>query len=585
MTSLMPLDVAQQAIGTAFNTSQLARLEDLSAERVVRWVADNLTPARLACSFAGESAVLVDLVARVAPEISMFTLDTGRLPEETYELIDEVRRRYGVEVEVVLPRNDLVQRLVSEKGMFSFRESVENRLECCDVRKVEPLTRALRGANAWLTGLRREHSPERAATPVAAWDAVHGLYKVNPLAYWSTEQVWGYIRSRDVPYNKLYDSGYTSIGCAPCTRPTTADEHPRAGRWWWEVGATKECGLHDESGRRRFGESAAGTSPRGGSFPVTTEVSDPPIPFNRPTIEGDELLYVRQAIEGGHTSSSGPFSQKASRLLQEATGAAEVLMTTSCTDALEMSAMLLDIRPGDTVIVPSFTFVTTALAYVRQGARLLFADIEPTTLGLDPDHVAELLEPSVRAVVPVHYAGIACDVEGLAKALEGWDRADMVEDNAHGLFGSYQGSPLGSFGRYATLSFHETKNFVCGEGGALLINRPHDVARAHVVYDKGTNRRAFMLGEVDKYSWKDTGSSFGMSDLTAAYLVGQLEQRQAILGKRERRVPALPGGTRSARLPARLHHPGHTRGIGIGLAHVLRAASRCRIPAAACCGP
>ncbi|HEX2368465.1 MAG TPA: phosphoadenylyl-sulfate reductase, partial [Acidimicrobiia bacterium] len=225
----MSVETKRRPTPTAPNAAELARLEDWPAERVVRWVADRLTPARLACSFAGESAVLVDLVARVAPEISLFTLDTGRLPEETYDLIDEVRRRYGVEVEVVLPRNDLVQRLVSQKGMFSFRESVENRLECCEVRKVEPLTRALRGASAWLTGLRREHSPERAATPVAAWDGVHGLFKVNPLAYWNTEQVWDYIRSRDVPYNRLYDQGYTSIGCAPCTRPTTAGEHPRAG--------------------------------------------------------------------------------------------------------------------------------------------------------------------------------------------------------------------------------------------------------------------------------------------------------------------------------------------------------------------
>lgn len=259
-----------------------------------------------------------------------------------------------------------------------------------------------------------------------------------------------------------------------------------------------------------------------------------PIPFNRPTIEGNELAYVRQAVEGGHTSASGPFSDRASRILQEATGAHDVLMTTSCTDALEMTAMLLALKPGDTVIVPSFTFVSTALAYVREGARILFADIEPDTLGIDPGHVAELIDDSVRAVVPMHYAGVACDVEGLGKAIEGSGRdVDIIEDNAHGLFGNYQGQPLGSLGRLATLSFHETKNFVSGEGGALLVNRASDVARARILYDKGTNRRAFLLGEVDKYSWKDSGSSFGMSDLVAAYLVGQLECRTTILRKRQ----------------------------------------------------
>ena len=259
------------------------------------------------------------------------------------------------------------------------------------------------------------------------------------------------------------------------------------------------------------------------------------IPFNRPTIEGAELDYIRQAVEGRHTSASGPFSERASGIIREATGAADVLMTTSCTDALEMTAMLLKIEPGDTVVVPSFTFVSTALAYVREGARLVFADIEPHTLGLDPQHVAELIDESTRAVIPVHYAGIGCDLEGLSKVIEGSGHpVDMIEDNAHGLFGSYQGRPLGSFGRLATLSFHETKNFVSGEGGAVLVNRPADVDRARVLYDKGTNRRAFMLGDVDKYTWKDVGSSFGMSDLVAAYLVGQLEQRTAILSKRKK---------------------------------------------------
>jgi dTDP-4-amino-4,6-dideoxygalactose transaminase len=182
--------------------------------------------------------------------------------------------------------------------------------------------------------------------------------------------------------------------------------------------------------------------------------------------------------------------------------------------------------------VPSFTFTTTALAFARQGARLVFCDIEPRTLGMDPAHLATLLDDRVRAVVVVHYAGVACDMDGIARVLV--DRPDVavIEDNAHGLFGRYRGRPLGSLGRFAAQSFHETKNFVCGEGGALLVNEARDVDRARVLYDKGTNRRAFVLGQVDKYSWKDTGSSFGLSDMLAAYLLAQLEQRDQIQGKR-----------------------------------------------------
>jgi len=257
-----------------------------------------------------------------------------------------------------------------------------------------------------------------------------------------------------------------------------------------------------------------------------------PLTLNRPTLEGDELTYVRRAVEGGHTSSSGPFAALAAANLRDEIGAADVLLTTSCTAALEMSGLLLDLQPGDTVIVPSFTFVTTALAFVRAGARLVFADIEEETLGIDPASVAELLDERVRAVVAVHYAGVGCDLEGLGKVLSAASRTDLIEDNAHGLFGRFRDRPLGGFGRFGTLSFHETKNFVCGEGGALLLNDPADIERAHVLYDKGTNRRAFMVGEVDKYSWKDTGSSFGLSDILAAYLLGQLEQRDRILSKR-----------------------------------------------------
>ena len=264
------------------------------------------------------------------------------------------------------------------------------------------------------------------------------------------------------------------------------------------------------------------------AMPETSDL----VPFNIPALEGDEQAYVLESMSSGHTSSGGPFSKRAGAILQELTGAEEVLLTTSCTSALELSAMLLDLQPGDSVIVPDFTFTTTALAFARQGARLLFCDIEPETLGLDPDHLAALLDETVRAVVPVHYAGIACDMGAIMKVLQ--DRPDVaiIEDNAHGLLGTWEGRPLGSLGRFATQSFHETKNFVCGEGGALLLNDAADVDRARVLYDKGTNRRAFMLGQVDKYSWRDTGSSFGLSDTLAAYLTAQLEKREVIQGKR-----------------------------------------------------
>ncbi|WP_196804119.1 dTDP-4-amino-4,6-dideoxygalactose transaminase [Marmoricola sp. URHB0036] len=258
----------------------------------------------------------------------------------------------------------------------------------------------------------------------------------------------------------------------------------------------------------------------------------PEIPFNVAAVAGRELEYIQQAIQGGHPASGGEFTRRAAQVLAEHTGAAEVLMTTSCTSALELSAMLLDLQPDDTVIVPSFTFTSTALAFARQGAGLVFCDIEPRTLSVDPQHLASLLDEHVRAVVVVHYAGVACDMEGIQEVLAAWPEVRLIEDNAHGLFGSWRGRPLGSLGRYAALSFHETKNFVCGEGGALVLNDPVDVDRARVLYDKGTNRRAFMLGQVDKYTWKDTGSSFGLSDVLAAYLLAQLEERDTIQAKR-----------------------------------------------------
>ena len=265
-----------------------------------------------------------------------------------------------------------------------------------------------------------------------------------------------------------------------------------------------------------------------------TDASDQPDPirFNVPAIEGNELEYMRQALTEGHTSSGGSFSKRAGAILQEDAGSAEVMLTTSCTAALELSALLLDLQPGDTVVVPSFTFSTSALAFAARGAKLIFCDIETTTLGLDPKHLAEIIDDSVRAVVVVHYSGIACDIDGVRAVLA--DRPDvaLIEDNAHGLFGTWKGEPLGSFGALTSLSFHETKNFTCGEGGALLVNDPALVDRSRILYEKGTNRRAFFLGQVDKYSWVDTGSSFGMADILAGALYAQLEQREVIQAKR-----------------------------------------------------
>lgn len=256
------------------------------------------------------------------------------------------------------------------------------------------------------------------------------------------------------------------------------------------------------------------------------------IEFNVPTTVETGFDYVRDSLSGS-SAANGRYSVKVREALRAHTGAAEVLLTTSCTAALEMSAMLLELGPDDVVIVPSFTFTSSALAFARQGAHVLFCDIESSTLGPDPEHVAELLAdpefgPRVRAVVLVHYAGIACDVAGIREALA--DRPDVaiVEDAAHGLFGTWRGHPLGSLGRFAALSFHETKNLSCGEGGALLVRDAADAERAWVHYDKGTDRHSFMEGQVDKYSWRGNGSSFGLADPLAAFLLAQFEERELI---------------------------------------------------------
>jgi phosphoadenosine phosphosulfate reductase len=221
-------------------------LSSASAEDILTWAERQFgARAAIASSFGAEDVVLIDLARKHAPSLRLFTLDTGRLPPETYELIETIRKRYGLEVETFFPQRERVEALESAQGYFSFRKSIEARKECCAIRKVEPLGRALAGRSAWVTGLRREQSVTRTGVEVLERDADHGgLLKLNPLAGWSSRQVWAYIRENGVPYNVLHDRGYPSIGCAPCTRAVKPYEDERAGRWWWESAENRECGLH-----------------------------------------------------------------------------------------------------------------------------------------------------------------------------------------------------------------------------------------------------------------------------------------------------------------------------------------------------
>ncbi len=255
------------------------------------------------------------------------------------------------------------------------------------------------------------------------------------------------------------------------------------------------------------------------------------IPFNRPTRAANDAAYILEALANGHLSGDGPFTRRCHRMLEEALGAPKALLTTSCTHALEMAAFLLDLKPGDEVIVPSFTFVSSVNAFVIRGARPVFADIRPDTLDLDPQSVERLVTPRTRAIVVVHYAGVGCEMEPISVAARSVG-AVIVEDNAHGLFGRYRGQNLGTFGPFATLSFHETKNLTCGEGGALIINDPRFVERAEIIREKGTDRSKFFRGQVDKYGWVDMGSSYLPSELLAAMLCAQLEDRTRIQARR-----------------------------------------------------
>jgi len=257
------------------------------------------------------------------------------------------------------------------------------------------------------------------------------------------------------------------------------------------------------------------------------------IPFNKPALVGNEIEYISQAVHGGHASGDGPFTKRCQSLLEEALGVPKTLLTTSCTHALEMAALLLDIQPGDEVIVPPFTFVTSVNAFVLRGARPVFIDVRPDTLNMDEQLLEKLITPRTKAIIPVHYAGVGCEMDTICEIADR-HKIPIVEDNAHGLFAKYKTRWLGTFGALATLSFHETKNFTCGEGGALLINDPQYIDRAEIVREKGTNRSRFFRGQVDKYTWVDIGSSYLPSDILAAYLFAQLEAREQVLAQRKR---------------------------------------------------
>ena len=257
----------------------------------------------------------------------------------------------------------------------------------------------------------------------------------------------------------------------------------------------------------------------------------PRVPFNRPAVVGRELQYISEVVHQGHSAGDGSFSRRCQIALEQELGVPKVLLTTSCTDALEMAAVLLNVSPGDEVIVPSFTFVSTVNAFVLRGATPVFVDIRPDTLNMDEQKVERLVTARTKAIVPVHYGGVGCEMASIGQIAARRGIA-VVEDNAHGLFSRYRGRYLGTFGAFAVQSFHETKNFTCGEGGALVVNDERYVQRAEIVREKGTDRSRFFRGEIDKYTWVDVGSSHLPSDLLAAYLLAQLEARETIQSKR-----------------------------------------------------
>lgn len=257
------------------------------------------------------------------------------------------------------------------------------------------------------------------------------------------------------------------------------------------------------------------------------------IPFNKPAVTGKELEYVAQAVREGHWGGDGRFTRACHRLLEEALGVRRAFLTSSCTDALELAALLLDVGPGDEAIVPAYTFVSTVNAFALRGATPRFADIRPDTLNLDEERLEGLITPRTKAIVPMHYGGVGCEMDVIC-GVAARHGVPVVEDNAHGLFARYRGRYLGTFGALGTQSFHETKNFTCGEGGALLVNDERFTVRAEILREKGTNRSQFYRGEVEAYTWVDLGSSFLPSEMLAAFLLAQLEAREAVQAARRR---------------------------------------------------
>ena len=256
------------------------------------------------------------------------------------------------------------------------------------------------------------------------------------------------------------------------------------------------------------------------------------IPFNKPYLTGKEAHYMYQAVYGGKLSGNGIFTKKCQEYFEKQYGFKKSLLTTSCTDALEMCAILADIQPGDEVIVPSYTFVSTALAFVRQGAKIVFADSCPDNPNIDTTRIEELITPKTKAIVPVHYAGVACDMDPIMDLARKYNLL-VIEDAAQAIDSYYKGKPLGSIGHLAAFSFHETKNIISGEGGMLAINDERFIRRAEIIWEKGTNRAEFFRGEVNKYGWVDTGSSFLPSEVIAAFLWAQLENLEAIQQRRK----------------------------------------------------
>ncbi|WP_195654840.1 dTDP-4-amino-4,6-dideoxygalactose transaminase [Bacteroides sp. 1001136B_160425_E2] len=256
------------------------------------------------------------------------------------------------------------------------------------------------------------------------------------------------------------------------------------------------------------------------------------IPFNKPYLTGKEAHYMYQAVYGGKLSGNGIFTKKCQEYFEKQYGFKKSLLTTSCTDALEMCAILADIQPGDEVIVPSYTFVSTALAFVRQGAKIVFADSCPDNPNIDATRIEELITPKTKAIVPVHYAGVACDMDLIMDLARKYNLL-VIEDAAQAIDSYYKGKPLGSIGHLAAFSFHETKNIISGEGGMLAINDERFIRRAEIIWEKGTNRAEFFRGAVNKYGWVDTGSSFLPSEVIAAFLWAQLENLENIQLRRK----------------------------------------------------